>query len=98
MVPLKLFIKNFLSYGNTTQCIDFSPYQLICLSGKNGHGKSALLDAITWTVWGHARKIQTATRADEGLMRLGQSQMVTSLDIQCKGTVYRIRREYANHQ
>ena len=53
MIPLKLQLKNFLSYGATVQTIDFSPYNLICLSGKNGHGKSALLDAITWAILVH---------------------------------------------
>ena len=46
MIPLKLQLKNFLSYGPEIQIIDFLPYYLICLLGKNGHGKSALLDAI----------------------------------------------------
>jgi exonuclease SbcC len=52
MIPLKLQIKNFLSFGPDIQTIDFTPYPLICLSGKNGHGKSALLDALTWALWG----------------------------------------------
>src|SRR5205823_6403870 len=56
MIPLTLQIKNFLSYGPELQTINFGPYPLICLSGKNGHGKSALLDAITWSLWGQARK------------------------------------------
>ncbi len=71
MVPLKIALKNFLSYGQTTQYIDFEPYNLICLSGKNGHGKSALLDALTWVLWGYARKAQSGARADENLVRLG---------------------------
>jgi exonuclease SbcC len=57
MIPLRLTIKNFLSYGADAQTINFEPYNLICLSGKNGHGKSALLDAMTWSIWGQARKL-----------------------------------------
>jgi exonuclease SbcC len=94
MIPLKLQIKNFLSYGSPTQQIDFAPYHLICLSGKNGHGKSALLDALTWAVWGHARKTLGSTKADEGLLRLGQTNMMVSLDFLCNGQQYRVRREY----
>jgi exonuclease SbcC len=93
MVPLKLSLKNFLSYGQTTQHIDFEPYNLICLSGKNGHGKSALLDALTWALWGHARKANTGARADENLVRLGQSQMMVCLEFMCNNIVYRVRRE-----
>lgn len=94
MIPQKLQIKNFLSYGPNLQTIDFTNYSLICLSGKNGHGKSALLDAMTWAVWGQARKIGGATKADQGLLRLGQTQMLVVFDFLFGGKTYRIRREY----
>ncbi len=95
MIPLKLSLKNFLSYGAELQTIDFSCYQLICLSGKNGHGKSALLDAITWALWGQARKPFGTTKADQNLLRLGQTQMCVILDFIFNGQTYRIRREFA---
>lgn len=102
MIPIKLQIKNFLSYGNEIQVIDFSSYKLICLSGRNGHGKSALLDAITWAVWGNARKIAGAVKADEGLLRLGQDHMMVIFDFMFDNELYRIRREfslnYGKHQ
>jgi len=94
MIPLTLQIKNFLSYGSEIQTIEFGSYPLICFSGKNGHGKSALLDAITWTLWGQARKISGTGKADQGLLRLGQTQMMVCLDFICTGQTYRIRREY----
>jgi len=94
MIPLKLQLKNFLSYGPDVQEIDFGPYQLICLSGKNGHGKSALLDAITWALWGQARKISGVNKADDGLVKLGQTQMMVILDFACNGQKYRVKREY----
>jgi exonuclease SbcC len=97
MIPLKLQLKNFLSYGSAIQTIDFAPYPLICLSGKNGHGKSALLDALTWAVWGHARKVGGTTKADEGLLRLGQTHMLVSFDFSCNGQLYRVRREYSTN-
>jgi exonuclease SbcC len=95
MIPLKLLIRNFLSYGPDTQTITFSPYRLICLSGKNGHGKSALLDAITWAIWGQARKISGAPKPDMGLMRLGQTHMLVSLDFLFNGLQYRAKREFS---
>jgi len=94
MIPLRLQIKNFLSYGADIQTMDFEPYQLICLSGKNGHGKSALLDAITWALWGNARKISGTAKADEGILRLGQTQMMVVLDFECNSQKYRVKREY----
>src|SRR5205085_11081741 len=94
MIPQKLQIKNFLSYGPVLQTIDFSSYQLICLSGKNGHGKSALLDAMTWAVWGQARKTSNTTKADNDLLRIGQTFMAISFDFAFNGHTYRIKREY----
>ena len=94
MIPLRLQLRNFLSYGSDLQTIDFSPYQLICFSGKNGHGKSAILDAITWSLWGQARKLSNTVKADAGLLRLGQTQMMVVLDFMSSGQSYRIKREY----
>jgi len=95
MIPVTLEIKNFLSYGEPTQTIDFQDYHLICLSGKNGNGKSALLDAITWALWGQARKVTGAAKADDGLVRLGQTRMMVSLTFLFNNRRYRVRREYA---
>jgi exonuclease SbcC len=93
MIPIKIQIKNFLSYGAELQTIDFGNYHLICLSGKNGHGKSALLDAMTWAIWGQARKAGATAKADSGLIRLGQKQMLVIFDFVFNFQHYRIRRE-----
>jgi len=95
MIPLKLQIRNFISYGPKSQTIDFEPYNLICLVGKNGHGKSALLDALTWAIWGQARKVGSSSKADEGLLRLGETNMMVCLDFTCNKITYRIRREFS---
>ncbi|MBN1549705.1 SMC family ATPase [Candidatus Babeliales bacterium] len=94
MIPHQLQVKNFLSYGPELQTIVFGDHRLICLSGKNGHGKSALLDALTWAIWGQARKIGSASKADEGLLRLGHTHMMVIFDFSFHTTMYRIRREF----
>ena len=94
MIPRLLQLKNFLSYGPEPQTIDFANYNLICLSGKNGHGKSALLDAITWAIWGQARKTSGTSKADQGLLHLGQKHMFVILEFEVSGQNYRVRREF----
>lgn len=94
MIPLQLQIKNFLSYGSEAQTIDFGPYNLICLSGRNGHGKSALLDAMTWAIWGEARKGSGISKPDQGLLRLGQRHMMVIFDFEFNCHKYRVRREF----
>ena len=84
-----------MSYGADTPCIDFSRHALICLSGKNGHGKSALLDAMTWAIWGQSRKTSSTVKPDKGLLRLGQTDMMVTFDFKCKNQTYRVRREFA---
>jgi exonuclease SbcC len=95
MIPRTLELRNFLSYGDSVQTIDFKDYNLICLSGKNGNGKSALLDALTWALWGQARKTTGTIKADEGLIRLGQSRMMVCLTFNFANGIYRVRREFA---
>ncbi len=95
MIPRIIELKNFLSYGDVVQTIDFKNHDLICLSGKNGNGKSALLDALTWALWGQARKITGATKADEGLLRLGQTRMMVCAEFEFGQQIYRVRREYS---
>ena len=55
MIPLRLKLTGFLSYRDPVE-VDFSTFKLACISGHNGAGKSSLLDAITWVLFGQARK------------------------------------------
>lgn len=55
MIPLRLKLSGFLSYRDPVE-IDFTTFELACISGHNGAGKSSLLDAITWALFGDARK------------------------------------------
>lgn len=95
MIPLTLRIQNFLSYGSPAQTIDFSHYKLICLSGKNGHGKSALLDAMTWALWGQARKTGNSSKADSGIVKLGQTDVMVIFDFIFNNQSYRVKRVFS---
>ena len=86
MIPIRLELKNFMSYGEENTCLDFKGIHLACLSGENGNGKSALLDAITWALWGEAR-----ASADE-LIRLGTDEMRVQFDFELTGDLYRVIR------
>ena len=54
MIPINLRISGFLSYLDPVE-LDFSVIEVACISGHNGAGKSSLLDAITWSLFGEAR-------------------------------------------
>ena len=54
MIPIHLSISGFLSYRHNAE-LDFTQFDLACISGPNGAGKSSLLDAITFALFGQAR-------------------------------------------
>ncbi|MGD2146831.1 MAG: SMC family ATPase [Anaerolineae bacterium] len=88
MVPEKLVLKNFMCYRQAT--LDFAGIRIACLAGENGAGKSALLDATTWALWGNSR---VGARQDDNLIRLGEEEMAVELTFAVGGETYRVLRQ-----
>ena len=86
MLPLRLELRNFLPY-RAPKPLDLRGLRLACLSGVNGAGKSALLDAITWALWGQSR-----ARRDDDLIHFGEKSMYVQLDFEQNGAHYRVLR------
>jgi exonuclease SbcC len=87
MIPTRLELENFLCYRNPAP-LDFSGIHIACLTGENGAGKSSLLDAITWALWGQAR-----TRRDDDLIHQDQEQMQVQFDFDLGLNSYRVVRK-----
>lgn len=87
MVPLKLSLRNFLSYGDNTASLDFRGFKIACFSGKNGHGKSALIDAMTWALWGKCR-----VKIKHEVIKRGASEARVELEFESENNIYRILR------
>ena len=87
MIPLKLHIRNFLSYREQAPVLDLTGVHTACLCGDNGHGKSALLDAITWCLWGKARG-----RVQDDLVSYGAEDCRVELEFLARGSRYRAVR------
>ncbi|HEX7433986.1 MAG TPA: SMC family ATPase [Anaerolineaceae bacterium] len=85
MIPLYLRLSGFLSYREPAE-LDFTGFNLACISGNNGAGKSSLLDAITWALFGQAR------RKDDDLINSGAKAAEVIFDFAYETNVYRIRR------
>ena len=90
MVPLSITLRNFLSYGDKEVTLDLSDMHVVCFSGENGHGKSALLDAITWALWGETR---LGKQGHEQLIRIGADEMAVTLTFRVGADVYRVKRQ-----
>jgi len=90
MVPLKLTVENFLCYRGNPPTLDLEGVHMACLCGQNGHGKSALLDAITWALWGKARG-----KSQDDLIYHGLNEMQVDLEFLAQDTRYRVVRRHA---
>ncbi len=86
MIPKKLTLTNFLSYHHTTE-VDFSTIHLACISGNNGAGKSTLLDAMTWALFGKAR------RSDDAIIHGNEDECRVILEFLYEDETYQIHRE-----
>jgi exonuclease SbcC len=85
MIPIKLSLSGFTSYREPVE-IDFTGLDLVCISGQNGAGKSSLLDAITYALYGQAR------RRDEAIIHHACQKAEVSLEFAYEHQVYRVTR------
>jgi len=89
MIPIKLELTNFLAYKKT-QTLDFSGIHVACLVGDNGSGKSSLIEAMVWALWGKARD---GKRSDDELIHHGETEMRVSLIFELTGNQYKTIRQ-----
>jgi exonuclease SbcC len=86
MIPTSLSVRNFMCYRSTVD-IDLRGVRVACLSGDNGAGKSALLDCITWALWGKAR-----VNSDRELMALNATEMEVTFGFELHNQEFRVVR------
>ncbi|MFN8410919.1 MAG: SMC family ATPase [Anaerolineales bacterium] len=87
MIPLHLRIAGFLSYHDPVD-LDFATFDLACISGHNGAGKSSLLDSFTWALFGEARGKGT------DIININQDVKAAevALTFKYEGNIYRVQR------
>src|ERR671922_155183 len=93
MIPHKLTIRDFLSYADPDP-IEFSGFDIACLTGENGAGKSAILDAITWALFGAARGCEGGQNQDR-LIRDGCDEASVDFEFVLNGSTFRVVRRRA---
>lgn len=85
MIPQQLTLKNFLSYREAT--LDFRGLHVACICGANGAGKSSLLEAIAWSIWGQSR-----AHTEDDIIHQGSLEALVDFTFQCHEQTYRIIR------
>ncbi|HEY5729711.1 MAG TPA: SMC family ATPase [Anaerolineales bacterium] len=87
MIPKYLRISGFLSYRDQVE-LDFDTFDLACISGHNGAGKSSLLDAFTWSLFGEAR----GKSSDIINLNADVKAAEVALTFRHEGNTYRVQR------
>jgi DNA repair protein SbcC/Rad50 len=85
MIPQLLSLKNFLSYREAI--LDFRGLHVACICGANGAGKSSLLEAIAWAIWGQSR-----ASLEDDVIHLGATEASVDFTFRCHHQLYRIIR------
>ncbi|MFH0846730.1 MAG: SMC family ATPase [Chloroflexota bacterium] len=93
MIPLRLKMRNFMCYRGDIPPLDLSGVHTAVISGDNGSGKSALIDAMTWALWGVSRAGDH--RNHDSLVTLGENEMMVDFEFAVGSQRYRVVRKYA---
>lgn len=93
MIPVRVLLRNFLCYAETESGqpieFDFEGSPLWSISGDNGAGKSAIFDAITYTLFG---KHRGGSQEDSRLIRKGSDRCEVTFEFSLDSQLYRARR------
>lgn len=85
MIPLQISLIDFLSYRKAT--LDFRGLHTACICGANGAGKSSLLEAITWVLWGESRAVN-----EDDVIHAGAEEVKVDFTFKNQDVTYRVIR------
>ena len=88
MIPLRVYIKGFMSYRDETE-FRFHGASLWVLAGRNGVGKSAVFDAITFALYGEHRGGKNNADA---LINQQSDNLIVEFDFAIGDEEYRVKR------
>src|SRR5918996_4768542 len=88
MRPLRLELKGFTAFRDPVE-IDFTALDVFAISGPTGSGKSSLLDAMTYALYGRVERVGDRVKQ---LVSQGQPRMAVTLDFEVGRDRYRVTR------
>ena len=79
-----------MPYRENVPTLDFTGIHTVSICGDNGNGKSAIIDAITWALWG-----ETRAKRDDDLIHQNQNEMEVEFEFAVGTQQYRIIRKHS---
>jgi len=90
MIPIRLEIENFRSFHSPVEiALDFAP--LFCIVGDNGAGKTSIIEAMLWALFGIARKKGKANSA----IRTGENYASVQFEFETPDGIFRVIRKHS---
>ncbi len=90
MKPVLLRIRGFTAFRDET-VVEFEGRRLFVITGPTGAGKSSLLDAMTWALYGQVPRVG---RSVKELVSQGERDMSVLFEFTVRGRGYRVARRY----
>ena len=88
MRPVRLQLKGFTAFRDE-QAIDFDGLDLFAIAGPTGSGKSSILDAMTYALFGYVERVG---RQCSQLISQGQPRMAVTFEFEAGGRRHRVTR------
>lgn len=90
MRPISLKIEGFTSFKNETN-IDFSRLEVFAITGDNGAGKSSILEAILFALYGKTHRLG---KEKKDLVSLGSDKAAVLFEFSSGENRYRVTRSF----
>jgi exonuclease SbcC len=87
-----LEVENFMPYRDPVT-LDFRDLSLFAIVGETGSGKSSIVDAICYALYGRIPRIRTESGQRENVISRGAKQFHVALTFDLGGATYRIIRQ-----
>ncbi|WP_139323181.1 AAA family ATPase, partial [Deinococcus marmoris] len=95
MKPIRLEVQGFTAFRQFTE-LDFGDLELFALVGPTGSGKSSLLDAMTFALYGYTERLGGSGL--DALISQGERGMSVGLTFETGGVTYRASRTKGRKQ